>query len=117
MRNARLLLLTLVFFLALPLVAQSAPYAVAQHYKLGGDGGWDYLTWDAAGERLFITRGTHVMVVDASGKVLGDIPNTNGVHGVALAPDLGKGFISDGKDNKVTVIDLKNLATTGTIDV
>jgi YVTN family beta-propeller protein len=109
--------LTLVFFLAAPLVAQSAPYAVTQHYKLGGEGGWDYLTWDAAGQRLFITRGTHVMVVDAKGKQLGDIANTNGVHGVALAPELGKAFISDGRENKVTVIDLKTLATTGTIDV
>ena len=111
------LTLVFVFVLALPLVAQSAPYAVTQHHKLGGEGFWDYLTWDAAGQRLFITRGTHVMVVDANGKQLGDIPNTNGVHGVALAEDLGKGFISDGKDNKVTVIDLKTLATTGTIDV
>ena len=116
MRNAAWFLLMLVF-LALPVAAQSAPYAVTQHNKLGGEGGWDYLTWDAAGQRLFITRGTHVMVVDANGKQLGDIPNTNGVHGVALAPELGKAFISDGKDNKVTVIDLKTLATTATVDV
>jgi DNA-binding beta-propeller fold protein YncE len=99
-------------------LAASSDYAVTNKYTLGGEGGWDYLTWDAAGQRLFITRGTHVIVVDAaSGKQTADIPGTNGVHGVALAPELGKAFISDGRENKVTVVDLQTLRATGTIDV
>src|SRR5258708_964956 len=85
-------------------------YQVKQKYVLGGDGGWDYLTFDAAGKRLFISRGTHVMVVDPyKGSVVGDIPDTAGVHGIALAQDLGKGFTSNGRDNTVTVFDLKTL--------
>jgi YVTN family beta-propeller protein len=77
---------------------------------IGGDGGWDYLTMDAAARRLYISRGTHVMVVDVdTEKVVGDIPDTQGVHGIALAPKLGRGFTSNGRDNSVTVFDLKTL--------
>jgi DNA-binding beta-propeller fold protein YncE len=93
-----------------------AQYEVKQKYVLGGEGGWDYLTFDATGKRLFISRGTHVMVVDPyKGSVLGDIPNTPGVHGIALAQDLGKGFTSNGRENTVTVFDLKTLKETARI--
>ena len=93
-------------------------YEVKQKYVLGGDGGWDYLTFDPAGKRLFISRGTHVMVVDPSkGSVIGDIPDTGGVHGIALAQDLGKGFTSNGRENTVTVFDLKTLKQTTKIKV
>ena len=86
-------------------------YHVATTYKVGGDGGWDYLTTDADARRIFISRGTHVMVVDAdSGKSVGDIPDTQGVHGVALAPDLGRGFTSNGREGTVTIFDIKTLA-------
>ena len=95
-----------------------AQYHVLRHIPLGGDGGWDYLTFDTVGHRLFITRGTHVMVVDAeSGKVAGDIPNTPGVHGVALVQDLGRGFVSNGKDASVTEFDLKDLHEVARIKV
>jgi DNA-binding beta-propeller fold protein YncE len=95
-----------------------AKYEIKQKYVLGGEGGWDYLTYDSAGKRLFISRGTHVMVVDpAKGSVVGDIPDTTGVHGIALAQDLGKGFTSNGRDNSVTVFDLKTLKTTGKIKI
>ena len=87
-------------------------------WDVGGDGGWDYFVYDTAGKRLFISRGTHTMVVDGeSGKVIGDIPDTGGVHGIALAQDLGKGFISDGRDNAVTVFDLKTLKTLDKVSV
>ena len=77
---------------------------------LGGEGGWDYLTFDGVGHRLFISRSTHVMVVDSDSlKVTGDIPNTPGVHGVALVQELGRGFISNGRDTSVTMFDLKTL--------
>src|ERR1700757_1732823 len=87
-----------------------AQYQLKQKYVLGGDGGWDYLTYDAAGKRLFISRATRVQVVDpAKGTVIAEIPNANGVHGIALAHDLGKGYTSNGRDNTVTVFDLKTL--------
>src|SRR6266481_4290089 len=95
-----------------------AKYEVKQKYVLGGDGGWDYLTFDASGKRLFISRGTRVMVVDPyKGSVLGEIPDTTGVHGIALAQDLGKGYTSNGRDNSITVFDLKTLKTTGKIKI
>ncbi len=97
------------------LSAGPSGYHVAKTLKLGGDGGWDYLTVDAKARRVYISRGTHVMVVDAdTGAVVGDIPNTNGVHGIAIAPDMDKGFISDGRDNTVTIFDIKTLKTLGT---
>src|SRR3954462_14438779 len=93
-------------------------YEVKRRYVLGGDGGWDALTYDAAGKRLFISHGTHVIVVDPSnGKQVADIPDTPGVHDIALAPDAGKGFITAGKANKAVVFDLKSLKTTGSVDV
>ena len=93
-----------------------AHYQLKQKYVLGGEGFWDYLTYDPAGKRVFISRGTHVMVVDpAKGNVIGDIPDTPGVHGIALAPELGKGFTSNGRENTVTVFDLKTLKQTAKI--
>lgn len=91
--------------------AQTAPgYHVIKQFKLGGEGGWDYLTVDTKARRVYISRATHVMVVDAdTGAMVGDIPHTAGVHGIALVPDLNKGFISDGRDNAVTVFDLRTL--------
>jgi len=91
--------------------AQSAPgYKVGKTWKLGGDGGWDYLTVDSDGRRLFIARATRVMVVDEdSGKLLAEIPDTPGVHGVALVPEFGRGFISDGGEDMVMIFDLKSL--------
>jgi hypothetical protein len=93
-------------------------YHVIQRLALGGEGGWDYLSTDSAARRLYVTRGSHVMVVDLdSGKLAGDIPNLSGVHGVALAPDLGRGFISNGKSSEVTVFDLKTLKVLQTVKV
>src|SRR5215467_6256658 len=115
------ILVVLVIAVALAAAAPAfapAKYEVKQKYVLGGDGGWDYLTFDPAGKRLFISRGTHVMVVDPSkGTVIGDIPETAGVHGIALATDLGKGFTSNGRDNTVTVFDLKTLKETAKIKI
>ncbi len=97
-------------------VPAPAGYEVKHKFVLGGEGGWDYLTYDPAGKRLFISRGTRVMVVDpANGTVLGEIANTPGVHGIALAQDLGKGFTSNGRENTVTVFDLKALKETARI--
>ena len=102
-----------------PVLAAAGPgYHVINSYKLGGIGGWDYLIADPDSRRVYITRGSHVMVVDAdSGKVVGDIADTPGVHGVALAPELGKGFTSNGGENMVSVFDLKTLKTLSKIKV
>jgi DNA-binding beta-propeller fold protein YncE len=81
---------------------------------LGGDGGWDYLTIDPATRRLFISRETRVLVLDMDTcKVLKEIPNTNGVHGVALVPECNRAFTSNGKDNTVSILDLKTLEKVG----
>ena len=97
--------------LSFPLLAADAGLHVIKSYKLGGDGGWDYLKADPESRHLFISRATHVIVMDMdSGKVVGDIPDTQGVHGIALANDLGRGFTSNGRDGTVTVFDLKTLA-------
>ncbi|HZU54110.1 MAG TPA: hypothetical protein VFF77_09470 [Holophagaceae bacterium] len=96
---------------ALQAKAPALPH-VLRAIPLGGEGGWDYLNIDSAARRLYISRGTHVMVVDAdSGKVVGDIAGTAGVHGIALAPDLGLGFTSNGRAASVTCFDLKTLKT------
>ena len=107
--------------LAAPLRAAD-PSAGGHHlvapFAVGGEGGWDYVTADAVARRLYVSRGTHVMVVDMdSGKVVGDIPGTEGVHGIALAPELKKGFTSNGRAGTVTVFDLGSLAVTATIKV
>jgi DNA-binding beta-propeller fold protein YncE len=85
-------------------------YHVIKTYKLGGEGGWDYLTLDSSSRRLYISRATHVIVIDAdSGKPVGDIPDTPGVHGIALAPELGRGFVSNGREGTVTIFDIETL--------
>lgn len=89
---------------------------VIQNYKLGGETGWDYLNIDPASRHLFISRGTHVMVVDAdSGKSVGEIPDTPGVHGIALAPELGRGFTSNGREGTVSIFDLATLKPIGKV--
>src|SRR5712692_1827858 len=96
--------------------AATAQYQLKQKFTIGGDGGWDYLTYDTAGKRLFISRATRVQVVDPEkGTVIAEIPDTLGVHGIALAQDLGKGFTSNGRENTVTVFDLKTLKETSKI--
>ena len=105
----------LVLLASLALAAGSSGYHVTKKTVLGGDGGWDYLTVDAKARRIYISRSTHVMVVDAdSAALVGDIPGTNGVHGIAIASDLDKGFISDGRDANVTIFDTRTLKVLGT---
>jgi YVTN family beta-propeller protein len=100
------------------LASASDQFVVKQKLTIGSNGGWDYLTYDAPAHRLFITRGTHVMVVDPStGKQLADLPNLKGVHGVALVPDLSKGFVSAGGSNEVAVFDTSSLKETSRIPV
>ncbi len=103
---------------AVALAAAGPGYHVATTYKVGGEGGWDYLTMDSDARRLYISRATHVIVLDAdSGKSVGDIADTPGVHGIALAPELGKGFTSNGREGTVSVFDIKTLATSNKVKV
>ena len=89
-------------------------YAVQQHWDLGPATHWDYVSIDTQRKRLFLSRGDHVQVLDlASGKPVGEIQNTNGVHGVAFAQDLKLGFTSNGRANSVTVFDLDTLQVKG----
>jgi YVTN family beta-propeller protein len=91
-------------------MAAPTGYHVLGEVKIGGEGGWDYLTVDSAARRLYVSHATHVAVVDVdSAKIVGDIPDTQGVHGVAVAPELNKGFTSNGRANNVTIFDLKTL--------
>jgi WD40 repeat protein len=89
-----------------------------QKYSIGGDGGTDYVTAEPGTSRVFVSRGTHVMVVDGTtGKVIGDIPDTPRVHGVGLAPKYNHGFTTNGGDSTVTMFDLKTLGVIKKIKV
>jgi len=113
MRHSRSTWLRLAFFIFLVATFSAAAdsgYHVIKTYKLGGEGGWDYLNLDSSSRRLYISRATHVIVIDAdSGKPVGDIPDTPGVHGIALAPELGRGFVSNGREGTVTIFDIESL--------
>ncbi len=103
---------------ATALAAAGPGYKVINTYKVGGDGGWDYLTADSAARRLYISRATHVIVLDLdTGKTVGDIADTPGVHGIALAPELGRGFVSNGREGTVSIFDMKTLATSSKVKV
>ncbi len=104
--------------LTLPTPIRAQAFHVLHKYDVGGDAGFfDYLNVDPATNRVYITRSTHVMVVDGgTGKVVGDIPNTPGVHGVAFAPKHGRGFITASGDSTVTMFDMKSLKVLDRID-
>src|SRR5438067_1478534 len=103
--------------LALPRPGPAQTFKVAR-FNIGGDGGTDYLTAEPGTGRVFVSRGTHVMVVDgASGKVLGDIPDTPRTHGIALVPASHHGFTTNGGDSTVTMFDLASLAVIKKIHV
>jgi DNA-binding beta-propeller fold protein YncE len=96
--------------------AGSSGYHVVKTIPIGGAGGWDYCAVDSAARRLYVSHGTHVVVLDAdSGAIVGDVPNTLGVHGIVLATDLGRGFISAGRANSIIIFDLKTLKTIETV--
>jgi YVTN family beta-propeller protein len=93
-------------------------YQRVRKIPIGGDGGWDYVTADPASSRLYISRGNRIVVLDtASDKVVGELPETKGVHGVALASALGRGFTSNGGDDSVTIFDLKTLKPISNVKV
>jgi len=112
------ILATLFLFAAAASGAQTPSYHLTRSLKVGGEGGWDYLFADAEGRRLYVSRGSHVMVFDMDrDSLIGDIANTPGVHGVAVARALNRGFTSNGRDSSVTVFDLTTLAPITTIRI
>src|ERR1700722_12261010 len=108
---------TLVCLLMAATAFAAAPeYKVVGKIKIGGAGRWDYVYVDSANHRLYVSHATQTEVIDtATDKVVGTIPDTNGVHGIAIANDLGRGFTSDGMDNDVTIFDLKTLKVLGKV--
>jgi YVTN family beta-propeller protein len=96
------------------LAIASEGFKVVSKIKIGGTGGWDYVAVDPDANRVYVTHGTVVEVIDEkAGKVVGQITQLHGVHGVAVAPEFGKGFITNGQANSVTIFDLKTLAKVG----
>jgi YVTN family beta-propeller protein len=103
--------------LTLPLAGAQGSYKLLKEIPVGGDGGWDYLEVDSAGRRLYVSHATKVAVIDLDKEtVVGEIADTPGVHGIAVAPKLGLGFTSNGRENKVSIFDLKTLATNSKVD-
>lgn len=103
-------------FASLLAAAATPHYHVVRHIAIGGQGGWDYLTVDAAAHRLYVSHSDRVNIVDtSSGKVVGEIANTQGVHGIAIAPALHRGFVSAGRTNSVTIFNTETLATIGEV--
>src|SRR5213594_3482417 len=102
----------LVAAAAFAVFAASTGYRVVKEIKIGGEGGWDYPEMDSAARRLYVSHASHVVIVDPdAGKVVGDIPDTPGVHGIQIVASLNRGFISNGRGNNVTIFDLKTLKT------
>ncbi|MDR3651773.1 MAG: YncE family protein [Paludibacter sp.] len=100
----------LLLFVSASSVFAQSKYQVLSKIHLDGNGGWDYITMDESASRLYVSHGNMVQVVDVTNNTLiGTITNTQGVHGIAVAENLNKGFISDGRDSSVTIIDLKKL--------
>ena len=117
MRHAVVVAAVLSVTVVSALRGQEGPYHAGPVIQIGGEGGWDYLTIDAAAHRLYVSHATHAVVIDTqSNKVVGDIPDTPGIHGVAIAADLGKGFTSNGRENKASIFDLKTLKLIQKVD-
>src|SRR5882757_9099094 len=114
--------LFLIIFVSAICIGQTTPtpsgYHLLKKIEVGGEGGWDYLFADSDAHRLYVSHATKVVVIDTDkDTVIGEIPDTNGVHGIAVAAELGRGFISDGRDNAVTIFDLTSLKTLDTVKV
>lgn len=100
-----------------PIAAADGPYRLLKEIPVGTEGGWDYASVDSAAKRLYVTHGTQIVVIDtATNEVVGTIAPTPGVHGFAISADLGRGFASNGRENKAAIVDLKTLKITASVD-
>ena len=117
MRTVSTVAATIVLAAVIAVHAQEGPYRFSKEIAIGGDGGWDYLSVDPAAHRLYVSHATKVVVIDTQANtVVGEIADTPGVHGFAIASDLGRGFSSNGRENKASVVDLKTLKTIQKVD-
>jgi DNA-binding beta-propeller fold protein YncE len=111
------MLLPVLFSLAVAVCRADGPYHFIKEIPVSGEGSWDYCSVDPAGQRLYVSHGAEVVVIDlARDQVFGVITNTPGVHGLAPAPELGRGFVSCGKENKAAIVDLKTLQILSKVD-
>jgi DNA-binding beta-propeller fold protein YncE len=109
-------LAVLALGLSMPLGAADGPYRQLKEIAIGGEGGWDYLSVDTAARRLYVSHATKVVVIDIDkDAVVGDIAPAPGVHGIALAPDLGRAFVSNGRESTASIVDVKTLQIVGTV--
>jgi DNA-binding beta-propeller fold protein YncE len=107
-----LALLTILVGLDRPATAADPHYKLLKEIPIGGGSGWDYLSADSVGHRLYVTHGTKIVVIDTDqNKVVGEITDTPGVHGFVAAPELKRGFSSNGQENKSSIVDLDTLKT------
>jgi DNA-binding beta-propeller fold protein YncE len=113
----RKMLLPVLFSLTVAVCRADGPYHFIKEIPVSGEGGWDYCSVDSAGQRLYVSHGNEVVVIDlARDQVVGVITNTPGVHGLAPAPELGRGFVSCGRENKAAIVDLKTLQILSKVD-
>jgi YVTN family beta-propeller protein len=118
LRLAGFLTITTATLLSAPVYGAEKSYHLLKEIPVGGEGGWDYLTVDPDGQRLYVSHATKVVVIDLEkDQVAGEIADTPGVHGIAIAHDLGKGFSSNGRENKSSVVDLKTLKTLSKVEI
>jgi len=112
----KLIAMLLCLSAAVALHAAGPNYRVINEIQIGGDGGWDYVIGDPATRRLYVSHATKVVVADIdTGKIVGEIPDTAGVHGIAIASDLGRAFTSNGRANSSTIVDVKTLQPLATV--
>lgn len=118
MKKLFFLICSLFIFIPAAAFSQTSGYKVSGAINIGGQGFWDYTAIDAPMHRLYISHANRVHVIDLkTNKIIGEIPNLNGVHGIVFADEFGKGFISNGRSDSVTVFDLKSLKTIAGIHV
>ncbi len=108
---------SLAVLTAVSAITADGPYRFLKQIEVGGEGGWDYLSVDITGRRLYVSHATKVVVIDMDrDEVVGEIADTPGVHGFAIAPELGLGFSSNGRENKASIVDLKTLKTVAKVE-
>ena len=116
-RIARSLVICFLAITGAVLCRADGPYHLLKEIPVGGEGGWDYLSVDPVAHRLYVSHATKVVVIDtATDVVVGEIADTPGVHGFVVAPELGRGFSSNGRENKAGIVGLKTLQTLAKVD-
>lgn len=118
MKKLFLMLLSIALIMSSTCLIAQSKYKAGNKIHVEGDGGWDYLSVDEVNNRIFVSHGTVAQAIDIkTGKLAGTIPNTLGIHGIAIANDLNKGFTSNGRDSSVTIFNLKTFDVITKINV